>query len=368
MIRVKVNEPYIDVDEINEVVRVLKSRYLAAGELVKLFEKEFAKYIGVKHAVTVSNGTIALFLAYKVLGIGSGDEVLVPDFTFMATASMVVTVGARPVFVDIDLETYTIDVYDLERKISDKTKAIVPVHLYGHPAKMDEIMSLAKERNIYVVEDCAQAHGAEYKGEKVGSIGDIGAFSFYATKNLTMGEGGAITTNNDELAELVRLLRNHGQISRYHHIIIGWNFRITEIQAAIGLQQLRRLDEMNERRRAIAKLYNEELASIEGLRLPVEKSWAKHVYHQYTIWVEREILRDKLMEYLRSNGVQTAIHYSKPLHLQEAFINLGIKQNCCRNAIKASKHVLSLPMHVGLSDDDVMYVIKLIKKFMKEHQ
>ncbi|OYT48352.1 MAG: aminotransferase DegT [Desulfurococcales archaeon ex4484_42] len=368
MYRIKVNQPFIEDDEIRAVIEVLKSGYLTSGKYTEEFEREFARYLNVRHVVTVSNGTIALYLAYKVLGIGPGDEVLVPDFTFIATASMAVVNGAKPVFVDIDPETYTMDPHDLERKITERSKVIVPVHLFGHPAPMDEIIKIARERGIYVIEDCAQAHGAEYRGIRVGSIGDLGVFSFYATKNLTMGEGGAIATSSDEIAEQVRLLRNHGQSRKYHHIMIGWNFRITELQAALGLQQLRKLDRMNKRRREIAKLYLEELSNVEGIRLPVERPWAKHVYHQFTIWVKKEVLRDKLREYLARNGVQTSIHYPEPLHIQPAFKGLVSNHNCCPNAVRASRHVLSLPMHPGLKDEEVMYVAKLIKEYFKSNQ
>ncbi len=362
-IKIKVNAPYITEDEINEVINTLKSGYLASGPKVKLFEELFAKYLSVKHVITVSNGTIALYLALKALGIGVGDEVIVPDFTFFATASTVALCGAKPVFTDIELRTYTIDPKEIEKNLSERTKAIIVVHLYGHPARMSEIMKLAKERNIYVIEDCAQAHGAEYEGIKVGGIGDVGAFSFYATKNLTMGEGGAISTNNDNIANIISLLRNHGQDRKYHHVILGWNFRITEIQAAIGIHQLKKLDSMNERRREIARIYNDELSNLDNISLPIEEKKCKHVYHQYIIWVkEGEDTRSKLIRYLNSKGVQTAIHYPEPLHTQPALrkYSEGVQ---CPNAIKASKHVLSLPIHPGLSDDDVLYVCKCVKEF-----
>ncbi|RLG77333.1 MAG: aminotransferase DegT, partial [Thermoprotei archaeon] len=238
---IKVNAPYITEDEINAVIEVLKSGQLAHGPVVEEFEKAFSEYLGVPYTVAVSNGTVALYLALKALGIGEGDEVIVPDFTFIATASMVVAAGAKPVFADIDLRTYTIDPEDVKKKITKRTKAMIVVHLYGHPANMGELMDIAKEHNLYLIEDCAQSHGAEFRGIKTGSFGDVAAFSFYATKNLTMGEGGAVVTKSKEVAEKVKLLRNHGQISRYYHEVIGWNFRLTSIQAAIGLQQLRKL-------------------------------------------------------------------------------------------------------------------------------
>ncbi len=360
---IKVNAPFVGEDEIQAVSEVIKSGMLAHGSVVEEFEREFARYLGVPYLLSVSNGTIALYVALKALGVGGNDEVIVPDFTFFATASTVVLAGATPIFADIDLETYTLDPASVEELITDRTKAIVVVHLYGHPAKMDEILRIAREHGLYVIEDCAQSHGAEYRGVKTGSIGDVGAFSFYATKNLTMGEGGAISTKSKDVADFVRLYRNHGQRKRYYHEVIGWNFRITNIQAAIGLQQLRKLDQMNSRRREIAKLYRDELSSIESLRLPVEKPWAKHVYHQFTVWVEGDGARDRLAEYLRQHGVQVGIHYPRPLHAQPALRKYF--RTPCPNAENASTHVLSLPMHPGLSDENVLTVTKLVKEFFK---
>ncbi len=363
---IRVNSPYITDEDVLEVVKVLKSGMLAAGNYVKTFEKEFAKYLGVKHVLTVSNGTIALFLALKALGIGNRDEVLVPDFTFFATASTVVLAGAKPVFVDVDLDTYTIDVQDLEKRITDRTKAVVVVHLYGHPADMDPIMKIAEEKGIYVIEDCAQSHGAEYRGVKTGSLGHVAAFSFYATKNMTMGEGGAVATNNDFIKEYVDLQRNHGQVEKYLHKEIGWNFRITELQAALGLTQLRKLDLMNERRRAIAKIYDQELSSLPQIRTPIVKPYAKHVYHQYTIWVNNAVFRDKLALFLRSKGIQTSVHYPIPLHKQPALRNFAPAGSEYINSDEASKHVLSLPMHPGLRDDEVYTVVKYVKEFFRD--
>lgn len=291
---------------------------------------------------------------------------IVPDFTFFATASTVVLAGAKPVFADVDLDTYTIDVHDLEKRITERTKAIVVVHLYGHPAYMDPIMKIAEERGIYVVEDCAQSHGAEYKGVKTGSIGHVSAFSFYATKNMTMGEGGAIATNDDFIKEYVDLQRNHGQVEKYLHKDIGWNFRITELQGALGLTQLKKLDLMNERRRAIAKIYDQELSNLPQIRTPTVKPYAKHVYHQYTIWVNNAVFRNKLASFLRSKGVQTSIHYPTPLHRQPALKNFTSAGNAYVNSDKASEHVLSLPMHPGLRDEEVYTVVKYVREFFKE--
>ncbi len=360
---IKVNAPYITEDEIKAVVEVLRSGQLAHGPVVGEFERAFSEYLGVPYTVAVSNGTVALYLALKALGVGDGDEVIVPDFTFIATASMVVAAGAKPVFADIDLRTYTIDPEDVKKKISERTKAIIVVHLYGHPANMEELIDITREYNIYLIEDCAQSHGAEFKGAKTGTFGDVATFSFYATKNLTMGEGGAVVTKNKEIAEKVMLLRNHGQVSRYYHTIIGWNFRLTSIQAALGLQQLRKLDKMNSRRREIANTYLEKLQDIADIVLPAEMPWAKHVYHQFTIWVKKSGLRSKLIEYLKSKGIQTAVHYPRPLHLQPALSEFSHKSDLCPNSTEASKHVLSLPMHPGLTDEEIHYVAKTVREF-----
>ncbi|MEM0015377.1 MAG: DegT/DnrJ/EryC1/StrS family aminotransferase [Zestosphaera sp.] len=363
---IKVNSPYITESDVEEVVKVLRSGNLAAGDYVRMFEEGFARYLGVKHAVTVSNGTVALYLALKALGVGPGDEVVVPDFTFAATATAVALAGGRVVPSDIELETYTIDVEGLERRLGDKTKAIVVVHLYGHPADMDPLVRLAKERGIHVIEDCAQSHGAEYKGVKTGSIGLVSAFSFYATKNLTMGEGGAVATGDESIAEYVKLQRNHGQREKYLHHVIGWNFRITDIQAALGYSQLIRLDRMNERRRAIARIYDDELSGIGLLRTPVERPYAKHVYHQYTVWVDGGSgVRDRLADYLRSRGVQTGVHYPLPIHEQPALRGHMTLRGDLANSVEASKHVLSLPMHPGLKDEEVLSVARLVRDFLK---
>ncbi|RLG78514.1 MAG: aminotransferase DegT [Thermoprotei archaeon] len=359
---IKVNAPHIGREEVEIVEEVLRSGMLAQGKYVELFEKQFAHYVGVPYAVTVSNGSIAIYSALKALGVGPGDEVIVPDFTFFSTASTVVLAGAKPVFVDIDKDTYTINPNEVADAVTERTKAVIAVHLYGHPSGMDELMKIGKEYGLSIIEDCAQAHGAEYKGEKVGSLGTAGTFSFYATKNMTMGEGGAVTTKKKEVYEYIRLLRNHGQSRRYYHEIVGWNFRITNMQGALGLIQLNKLPQMNRRRREIAKIYMDELSGIEELTLPIEKPWAKHVFHQFTVWVSGDGKRDKLREYLMKKGIQTGVHYPIPLHLQPALSGYADKK-CCPVAYKASQHVLSLPMHVMLTDDEVLQVCTEIKSF-----
>jgi len=339
---------------------------LAFGRVGEEFEKQLASYLGVKHVATVSNGTAALYLSLKALGVGQGDEVVVPDFTFFATASTALLAGAIPVLVDIELETYTLDPDQLREAISGTTKAVVPVHLYGHPADMDQIAEIASERQVHVLEDCAQALGAEFRGRKVGGLGHAAAFSFYPTKSITTGEGGAVATDSDRVAEQVRLLRNHGQKSRYYHVELGWNMRITDVQAALGLSQLKRLDEMNEKRRKLARVYVEELASVPQIKLPTEKPGVKHVYNLFTVWVERDGARDRLAQYLRDRGIETAIHYPIPLHKQPALARARKAPGCCPNSDAASRHVLSLPLHPGLSESDIVTVAKLVKSFFAE--
>ncbi len=365
---IRICEPIIEDEEINEVIKVLKSKYLVYGPTVKEFEKLFAEYIGVKHALTVCNGTVALDLILKALGIGSGDEVIVPDFTFIATANTVLFQDARPVFADIDLDTYNIDPNDVLEKITSRTRAIIVVHLYGHPADMKALSEIAEDHKLYLIEDAAQAHGAEYNGKKVGSLGIAGAFSFYATKNMTMGEGGAITTNDDGLAYRIDMLRNHGQEKKYYHIALGGNYRITAIQAALGIVQLKKLNKLNEIRAKNAELLTNIISRISGLRPPKVKGPVKHVWHQYVIWVEDDfpLSRDELLVKLREHGIETAVHYPLPIHLQPLYKSLGYPPNICPNAIEASKHVLSLPVHPGLKPEDVEYIGEVLRKLSEQ--
>ncbi|ACS91098.1 DegT/DnrJ/EryC1/StrS family aminotransferase [Thermococcus sibiricus] len=358
--------PFVDVkreyheikEEIdNAVQRVLESGWFILGEELKKFEEEFAKYLGANYAIGVNSGSDALYLSVKALGIGRGDEVITVSHTFISTVDAIVRNGARPVFVDIDPETYTIDVNQIEEKITKKTKAIIPVHLYGHPADMDPIMEIAEKHGLYVIEDASQAHGAEYKGKKVGSIGHVACFSFYPTKNLgAYGDAGAIVTNDNELAERLRMMRNYGSPKKYYHDFIGVNSRLDEIQAAILRVKLKYLNRWNERRREIAKLYNEFLKDT-GVITPVEKEWAKHVYHLYVI---RHKERDELQQYLLRNGIKTQIHYPVPVHLQKAYLDLGVKVRLPVTE-QISQEILSLPMFPHLSDTEVEKIARVVK-------
>ena len=364
--RIRIIEPVIEDDDVSRVVEALRSGWLTGGPYAKEFEERFARYIGVRHAVTVANGTLALVAALYGIGVREGDEVIVPCFTFAATATAVLALGARPVFADIDLETYNIDPNSVAEKITRRTKAIIAVHLYGHMADVEKLKKLAEEEGIVLIEDAAQAHGAEYKGVKAGAWGDAAAFSFYATKNMTMGEGGAVTTDRDDVAWRVRMLRSHGQETKYYHVTFGLNLRITSMQAALGLAQLEKLDKLNELRRRNARMLNEGLRDT-GLILPVEKPGYKHVYHQYVVRVDSsrvDVTRDELKKRLEMLGVETAVHYPRALPDQPFYRALGYPpaEKICPNAAIAAEQVLSLPVHPRLSVSDIEYVISSVRR------
>ncbi|AGB04697.1 putative PLP-dependent enzyme possibly involved in cell wall biogenesis [Aciduliprofundum sp. MAR08-339] len=342
---IPIAKPWIGEEEKREVEKVLDSGMLAYGEWVKRFEKEFAEYIGVKHALSTTNGTQALILALEAIGV-RGREVLVPSFTFIASATSIIRAGGKPVFVDVDERTFNIDPEDVRKKITPNTKAIMPVHLYGQAANMDEIMEIAEEKDLFVVEDAAQAHGSEWNGKKVGGIGHIAGFSFYPTKNMTTGEGGMVTTNDDELAERVIMLRNHGQTQRYMHEELGWNFRMTNIAAAIGLVQLKKLDKANSMRRENAKYYDEVL---EGKVItPFVDSHAKHVYHQYTIRVNN---RESLIAEFKKEGIGFGIYYPMGNHQQPIMKKLGHTAKLPVTDLLC-KEVISIPVHPLISEED----------------
>ncbi len=358
--------PFVDLkreysemsEEITQATeRVLKSGWFILGEEVERFEDEFSKYIGMKYAVGVNSGSDALYLALRALGIGKGDEVITVSHTFISTVDAVVRNGAKPVFVDIDPVIYCIDVTKIEQLITKRTKAILPVHLYGHPADMQPVMEIARKYKLTVIEDACQAHGAEYKGNKVGSIGDIGCFSFYPVKNLgSCGDGGIAVTADKELATKLRMLRNYGQSRKYYHDFVGVNSRLDEIQAAILRMKLKRLDEWNERRRSVAKLYRELLGD-SSVIIPGEKEYAKHVYHLYVIGCKE---RDKLQQRLSRSGIQTQIHYPVPVHSQKAYlglttdVNLPVTERICHQ-------ILSLPIHPFLHKDEILTIVESVR-------
>ena len=344
--------------------KVMTSGGFILGEDVKLFEQEFPDYCGVKHGVGVNSGTDALFLACLACGIGKGDEVIVMPYTYIATALGISMAGARPVFVDIEEKTYNIDVSKIEKAITEKTKAILPVHLYGHPVDMDPLMEIAKKHNLKVIEDCAQAHGALYKDKKVGSFGDVACFSFYPTKNLgTFGDGGMVVTNSEEIKERLLLLRDYGRKGRYEHILKGYNSRLDTLQAAILRVKLKHLDEWNEKRRKNAHLYAKLFKENNiDLVLPNESDYAKHVYHLYPVRVKD---RKSVMEKLAEKGIRTLMHYPIPIHLQDAYKDLGHKKGDFLISEKCCEEILSLPMYPELPEEEIKYVVASFREILK---
>ena len=348
---IPIARPAMGQEERDLVWSAMESGQLAQGERVGSFEAQFASFVGTRHAMATNNGTSALHLAMLGLGIGSGDEVVTVAFTFFASASALVHAGARPVFVDIEPATYTIDVDQVEAAITPRTKAILPVSLYGQMADMSALAEIARRRDLILFEDACQSHGATSDGRTSGSWGAGGVFSFYATKNMTTGEGGAVTTNDDALAERVRLLRDHGMTVRYRHELVGYNARMTDIHASIGLAQLAKLPAANARRQAIAARYSAEL---KGVVTPNVRPGATHVYHQYVIRVSN---RDEFLRRLAQRGVGASIHYPVPIHRQPAFATMGYRDVQLPVTERLTAQILSLPVHPLLSDDDVSHVI-----------
>ena len=341
------------------VSSVLESGQFVLGPEVASLEDEFASYCGAKHAVAVSSGTSALQLALLAAGVGEGDEVITVSFTFVATVAAIGYVGARPVFVDVDPDTLNIDAGQIERAITPRTKAIVPVHLYGQPADMDPILDIARQHGLKVIEDAAQAHGAGYKGRKAGSLGDLACFSFYPAKNMgAYGEGGMVTTNSHALAETIRSLRDWGQGERYNHVLKGFNYRMDAMQGAILRVKLRHLPEWNEARRRIAAKYNSLLCGI-GVRVPATADGVTHVHHLYPI---RSGNRDALRRDLAEKGIQTGLHYPVPIHLQPAYADLGYAEGSLVESEAAASEVLSLPLYPELSTESVSFVAAAVRE------
>lgn len=346
------------------IARVLESGHFILGEEVAAFEREFAAACGVAYAVGVGSGTEALHLALSACGIGPGDEVITVSHTAVATVAAVELVGARPVLVDIDPVRYTMDPARLEGAITSRTRAIVPVHLYGCPADLAPILEVAQRHDLVVVEDCAQAHGALYQGRPVGSWGHIAAFSFYPTKNLgAYGDGGAVVTNDATLAERARLLREYGWAERYVSHVKGLNSRLDELQAAVLRVKLRHLETWNERRRQIARLYTERLGDRDQtLVLPYEPKDVRHVYHLYVV---RHSQRDALRAFLRERGIGTLVHYPMPVHLQPAYADLGYHAGSLPDSETIAREVLSLPLYPELRDDEVVAVADVVLEFTR---
>lgn len=382
---VSVAEPILGESEYENVERVLDSGRFLQGPMVEDFEEKWAEYVGTDHAVAVSNGTTAIQLVLKSLGMEPGDEVIVPSLTFGSTATAVVHQAGVPVFADIDRELYTLDHTDLERCLTDETFAIMPVHLYGHPAEMDEIRDFADNHDLHVIEDAAQAHGASYKGQKVGSLGDAGCFSFYATKNITTGEGGIVTTDNDALAEVLRLLRSHGMANRDEHVTLGYNFRMSELNGGIGTAQVDNLDEFNRRRREISERLAAELGDLDWLKPATVRDYVDHAY----FWAPFEIQTGEIgmtgkeiWRELGDLGVETRHRYTTPLYDQPVFAeHRGFNSEfpwsanpndhdydlSLPNVEEVVGNMIGLPNHPNLSDEDIEYVIETVRAFGDQH-
>ncbi len=367
--KVPLSRAYVDQETKKRVLEVIDSGQFILGEESKRFEKEFASFIGTKHAVLTSSGTSAIFLCLKALGVGPGDSVLVPSLTAFPTVEPVFHVGAVPIFVEID-DTFTVDLNHIEdllkspgRAGTGKIKGILPVHLYGHPANMDSLLDLAQRYGVFVLEDCCQAHGARYKGKRVGSMGVAGCFSFYPSKNLTVfGDGGVLVTSDDRIAATCRMLRDHGRKEKYEHELVGYNLRFNEIQAAVGRIQLQKLDGFNEARRRIAGWYGEGLRKTP-LTLPHPQSWAEAVFHLYVVQSSR---RDELGSFLKTREVQTGIHYPIPNHLQPAVrTTLGPQPKLERTERKANE-ILSLPIYPELEKEKADFVCAAIRDFFEK--
>ncbi|HJP17138.1 MAG TPA: DegT/DnrJ/EryC1/StrS family aminotransferase [Nitrospinota bacterium] len=366
--------PFIDLTkqfnnlrgEIEQAIfRVLNSGVFVLGNELKVFEDDFAKYCGAKYGVGVGSGTEAIHLSLLASGVKPGDEIVTVPNTAVPTIAAINSANAKPVFVDIDPETFTMSACGLEeflkKKISKKIKIVIPVHLYGQPADMDPIIEIARKYDLKVIEDACQAHGAEYKGKKVGSLGDAGCFSFYPTKNMgAYGDGGMITTNNEQIAQTLIMLRNYGEEKKYHNKICGFNSRLDELQAAVLGVKLRYLDQWNNKRRKHAKLYNKLLKHTE-VTTPVEKEFSKHVYHLYVIKTQK---RKKIKELLE-NSVVTSVHYPKPVHFQKAYKNLNYKKGDFPLAEKCAGEILSLPIFPELNNENIEFICKAVENSLQ---
>jgi len=359
---IPIAKPVVEEEEIQAVGKVLKSGMLAQGQRTMDLEHRFSTYIGTKHAVATSSGTTALITGLEALGINKGDEVITTPFTFIATPNSILFHKAKPVFADIDPETFNIDPEKIRKKITPRTKALLVVHLYGNPCDMDKIQRICREYNLLLIEDCAQATGAEYRGKKVGTFGDLSVFSFYPTKNMTTGEGGMILTNDDNIAKRARMIINHGQKGKYEHIIIGYNYRMNEMEAALGLAQLKKLDVMNQKRIENALFLTKKLSALEWLRTPVITPRSKHVFHQYTVKIEGN-KRDEFLGYLNENGIGAKVYYPRPVYLQPVYQKMGFGKVSCPVTEDICRRVLSLPIHPLLKKQELEMIVKKIKNF-----
>ncbi|MFW6196416.1 MAG: DegT/DnrJ/EryC1/StrS family aminotransferase [Thermoplasmatota archaeon] len=385
MDKINVAQPIVGEEEVEAVKEVILSGYYAPGPRVKEFENKFSDYIGTEYAATTNGGTAALHVALAAAGIGPGDEVIVPPMTFFATVAAVLHQNAIPVFADIDQNSFCIDPEDVKEKISPKTKAIIPVHLFGNAAEMDEINEIAENNDLIVIEDAAQAHGTEYKGEKVGSIGDIGCFSFYATKHMTTGEGGIITTDDKEIAEKAKSIKGHGMTGRHEHSYLGYNYEMSDINAAMGLVQLKKLDKLNERRISNSEYLLDEIEkSISWLETPEIKPYVKHTYFWCPTVVKEDMIdmdTSEVIDILDNMGVETRNRYLEPIYHQPVLEDLypnGCPYDCqnvkpkydelyLENAEDLVGRFIGLPNHPGLEREDLDKVLEVLKKFEGEY-
>jgi dTDP-4-amino-4,6-dideoxygalactose transaminase len=367
---IRINQPITGKEEIDAVTEVLKSGILTEksgmGPRVLDFEKEYARYVGAKHAVAVTTGTAALHAALVVAGVKQGDEVVVPSFTFHATAEVVLLCGAQPVFADIDPDTYTVSADTVESALTRSTKAIVPVDLYGLPADLDPLRKLARDRGVALIEDAAQAHGAEYKGSKIGSISDMTCFSFYAGKNMTTGEGGMITTNDDDYSERLRMIRTHGEQRPYWPTAVGNNYRMNELLAAIGLVQLKKLPSFLDKRRKNAQFLSEKLRVLGKVIAPKEPEGRKHAWYVYTLRLRGANAgkRNKVTEKLRSKNIGATVYYESPLHMLPLYRESSTNRRPLPETEKACRQVFSLPVHPKLDESELEYVFETLKRVL----
>lgn len=348
--------------EVNEALHsVVTNADFILGKDVELFEQEFASFCEADYAVGVDSGTSALELALRAYEIGEGDEVITVSHTFIATVAAISYTGARPILVDIDRDTYNIDAAQIEKAITSRTKAIVPVHLYGQPSDLDAVIAVARKHNLVVIEDACQAHGALYRGKPVGAIGDSGCFSFYPGKNLgAYGDAGMVVTNNRDIADRLKLLRNYGQPEKYQHTIMGYNRRLDSLQAAVLRVKLRHLDEWNASRQRAAMRYDELLKDVESIRTPYVAEESSHIYHLYVI---QHPQRDRLLSYLREQGVYAGLHYPTPVHLQPCYENLGMRFGSLPVTEALASQVISLPMYAEITGEQIEYVCECVKRF-----
>ncbi|MEM3616318.1 MAG: DegT/DnrJ/EryC1/StrS family aminotransferase [Candidatus Bathyarchaeia archaeon] len=366
---IPINAPQIGEEEVEAVVKILKSgiltHALGAGPAVKRFEEEFARFVEAKHAIAVNSGTAALHMAVVGAGVKRGDEVILPSFTFVATAETVVIAGAKPVFVDIDPETYNISPEAIEKSLTKKTKAVIAVDLYGSPADLKPVREIADKHGLKVIEDAAQAHGAVYKGKPVGTYADVACWSFYASKNMTTGEGGMITTNDDEVAETLRFIRSHGEKEKYRSILLGHNYRMPEIEAAIGIAQLKKLPSFLAKRRANAERLAAKLCGVKNLQLPCEPKGCRNSWYLYTVRVKDadRAKRDTIVEKLRKEGIGAEVYYPWPIHLMPYYRKFGRVK--LPETEKASEQVLSLPVHPGVTAEQIDFIGEAVSRLVR---